>query len=130
MSEIRLCLEGQDARQAARDLAQALAQGLGVEPQVEEQETRPAQGDRDWGTALAIATLVLALPGGILAGLDLKDRYQAQEKAQVILEISREVCQRYPDLRITVSGPAGARVKITTLEPAELVDLASQSESE
>ncbi len=129
MNEIEMYLEGlegEQARTAARELARSLAEGLGVAPRLGREEERKRPGDRDWGLALGVAAFILNIPASLLAATQLRNRFKAQDRAKVVIELSREIIARHPGLRISISTPAATRVEITTLEPAELVDLASK----
>lgn len=78
-----------DARAGAADLLTALA---GAPPQEVTPETSP-EARRDLATGLAIAAVVLTIPGAVLATLDIADRLRKRRELAPKVEAVKRVLE-------------------------------------
>ena len=92
-----------DARAMAADLLETLA---GSAPEV---ETSGADAPtRDPATAVAVAALILSVPGAVLAGLELGDRLRKRRALAPKLEVLKTELER-------TGGEATLRIRQTTI---------------
>jgi hypothetical protein len=124
MSGLELCLQGENAAEAAKELAGLLGEALGQAPAVRQVQPGTGQGNRDAALILAVAAVALAIPGAVLAATDLVKRFKANDHAKVIIQLSGRVKEKYPGIKISVTAPAGATVEVTDMDPVDLVDMA------
>ena len=124
MSGLELCLQGENAAEAAKELAGLLGEALGQAPAVRRVQPGTVQGSRDAALILAAAAVVLAIPGAVLAANDLVKRFKANDNAKKIIQHSRQVKHTHPGTKILVTTPAGTTVEVTDMDPVDLVDMA------
>lgn len=120
MSTLRFLIEGPGAEAAAEDLKQDLLEILGAEA-VPESLPPPEPGERATDP-IAVAGLILAIPGAILAVMDLAERLRLKQKlTQLIARIkARRALQ---PSRATLLLEDGRRVALDEVEPEELLAL-------
>lgn len=122
MRDLELMLNGADAEGAARDLATALD-----DPELA-RTVQPPDADtalqRKAIDPVAVAALVMSIPGAVLAALDLADRIAKRRRAKKLIETANRIrIERHVEvLTLTADGPKS----LADLEPDALLDLAGQ----
>ena len=118
MQDLELILTGADAEGAARDLAAALADAqITLNPRPLETPEAPQHKAFD---PIAVAGLVLAIPGAVLAALDVVDRIAKRRRAKALIETAGRIRieRRVEVLTITVEGPRA----LADLDPDRLLE--------
>ena len=119
MQDLELILNGTDAAGAARDLAAALADAdltLTTQPL----DAHRAQRHKVVGP-VAVAALVLSIPGAAPAALDVVDRIAKRQRAKSLIETAGRIRieRRGEVLTITTEGPR----PLADLDPDGLLEL-------
>ena len=121
---IQFIVSGHEAQDASGDIRRILKEELNYDAPVQQE-----QGAGEHTKAfdpLAVAGLMLALPGAVLAAMDVKDRIQARMRKKQKLEetlerINREVTQKR-ETTVKIRYPDGTVKEITTVESTELLN--------
>lgn len=119
MSELRIHVTGPDAEALARELAEHLHATLGgaYVPRPAG-ATTPAEAQR--ADPVAVAGLVLAIPGAVLAAVQLADRLKVVERWR---RVRAWVAERLADgQQVEIEGDALAPKALTEAEPGEVID--------
>ena len=122
MSTLRFLIEGPDAEAAAEELRRDLLEILGAEA-VPESLPPPEPGERATDP-IAVAGLILAIPGALLAVMDLAERLLLKQKiAQLIARLKARRALRPGQATLLLED--GRRVALDEVEPEELLALAA-----
>ena len=121
---IRFMVSGHDAQEASADIRRILKEELDYEAPVQQE-----QGAQDTTKAfdpVSVGGLILALPGAVLAAMDVKDRIQARMRKKQKLEktmerINREVTHKR-ETTVKIQYPDGTVKETTTVETTELLN--------
>lgn len=89
MRDLRLHLEGGDAEAAAAEIAALMEASFGRRP--ERARAGRSDGEGDKADPVAVAALVLAIPGAALATMDLAERVRLREKLGRLIELARRL---------------------------------------
>ena len=120
MSEVRLRIEGPEAEAAAGLLAGIAREELAAEPAVRaEAAPVPRQGER--GDPVAVAALILSIPGAALAAWDLGERIARTPRVRALIE--RWQAARPPGVTVHVLAPEG-EVELQRITAELLIDSA------
>ena len=96
-------LTGPDPNAAVQSAADLLRDATGCEP--EQHELAPGGGPkRDLGTGLAIASLVLSVPGAVLATMDVVDRVQRRRVAARVEALKAQLAASGGDALLEIAG--------------------------
>lgn len=126
--QLELIIEGHDAQAAADELA-AEVEGFG-----EEAKARSVEPDQASEVArraidpVSVAALILAVPGTILAVMDIADRIKKRRRATRLLERAQQI-RVARKVEIQVVTKDGAKT-LDGLTPDDLLDLADQVSSQ
>lgn len=83
MSDLRLRVEGPNAETIAAEVAVAVEAELGTAPA--RTAVAPRSGERERADPVAVAALVIAIPGAVLQAMDLAERVRLREKLERLL---------------------------------------------
>ncbi len=86
--------------------------------------TTPQPGQK--GDPIAIAALVLAIPGGILATWDLVQRLQLKQKLETLIAWAKDKLRRDPKSNISIHLPNGIVLRLDQLSPQQVLDLVTE----
>ena len=129
MSELRIRITGPDADALSRELAARLHAELGgdyVPRPATELETEPGEAQR--ADPIAVAGLILAIPGAVLAAVDLAARLKLVEKWKAL---RAWVAQRIEaEQRVEIEGETLLPKALTEAEPGEVIDAAIRAEKD
>lgn len=128
MADLEIQIEGQEVEEAAGLLARALEKELGYKPGLKRLVATDDKETRLDLDPVAVATLLVSIPGAALAAWDLVQRFKKRNKAEKIIKEARELTEARPGLRITISTPGGTTVRLDKMDPNELVDVAIEVE--
>jgi hypothetical protein len=109
---VRFRIEGTDRAAAADELQRLLEDELGIEP--ERVEVPVSEHDGRKGDPVAIAALILAVPGAVLATMDLAQRMRLREKIGKLIATAQ-----------TLRADDKASVQIETATAAQPLDQAT-----
>lgn len=118
-SDLKFRIEGPDAERLAVELGELVESELGGRA-----ERRPDAPPRDAvvrGDPLAVAAVVLAIPGALLAGADLARRLELKEKVGRLTAWARE---RAGGHRVEVIDADGRGRPLDETEAAEVIEIA------
>ena len=122
MSEPTIEIAGPDAEDAARELQELLRAELGEGGRRVGAGTPPEEGTKvDPALVVGVVSAVLALPGFVLATVDLTKRMELGQKARRIIDWARG--RRTKGLRFVVVPRKGASFDLDRAEPGDLVDV-------
>lgn len=125
MSELRVRVSGPDAETLARELVERLRAELGGEYVLRPAGT-PASGEAQRADPIAVAGLILAIPGAVLAAVQLGDRLNVVEKWR---RVRAWVAERLADgQQVEIEGDGLAPKALTEAEPGEVIDAAIAAE--
>ena len=82
-SELELCLKGPDAERLAAELSDFMAAELGVRPRRSAAAKPPADAVMRSVDPVAVAGLILSIPGAVLATADLAERLEVKKKVDL-----------------------------------------------
>lgn len=128
---IKFYLQGAGAEQAAQDLARFLGQEYDTTPAVHNNASSADAGEPrriDPATGIALAGLVLSIPGAILAAVDLADRIKKRKKADRLIQWARQKRQSSPQLQIHIEI-GQAFLSLDKVDNAQLLDAMPNKES-
>ena len=90
MAELRFVLEGPDTDTAAAALIEALGDEAGAAATTAPVRSLPA-AERKLVDPIALAALIVSIPGAVLAVWDLADRISKRRKAHQVVETARRL---------------------------------------
>jgi len=122
MSTLRFLIDGPDGEADAKELRRDLQEILGAAA-VSESLPPPEPGERATDP-IAVAGLILAIPGAILAVMDLAERLRLKQKLEQLIARIKERRALRPG-RTTLLLEDGRRVALDEVEPEELLTLAA-----
>lgn len=128
MNELRFHIEGPASKQIAQSLEAFLEAEFEVRPERREGDqgiTPP--GGRERTDPVAVAALIVAIPSGILAAMDLAERIHLKDKVQRLIEWVRK-SKTSPSDRIFLVFREGKVLPLDEATPAQIMD-AAKSES-
>lgn len=126
MSELSIRITGPHAETLARELAERLHAELGGE-YVPRPATAPEGGEVQRTDPVAVAALILSIPGTLLAVVQLADRLALVEKWKAL---RAWVSQRLEDgQRMEIEGETLLPKALAEAEPGELIDAAIAAEA-
>ena len=102
MSELRLRIEGPGAETAAAEVGRAVEAELGAVPARTAVTPRSGEGER--ADPVAVAALVLAIPGAVLQAMDLAERVRLREKLGRLLGRLRALGDGTVEVRVETRG--------------------------
>ncbi len=124
MSDLELIISGSGAENAAAQLTKA----LGSDARVTTRRLPEVAGvDQRTVDPVAVAALVVAIPGAILAVQDLAERILKRRRAGALIEVAGRLrCERR--VEITIVTLQGSK-ELADLNPDALLELVVESES-
>ncbi|MEM6487258.1 MAG: hypothetical protein AAF677_03145 [Pseudomonadota bacterium] len=113
-------ITGSDPRASSEPAAALLRALAGTEP--EQAVTEPGGAvRRDLATAISIASLVLSLPGAVLAVLQIKDHLDRRALTERVQAVQRDLEQR--DNEATITMPDGRTLDLRRTSSGVVVDV-------
>ncbi len=126
--EIEFHVTGPDARRLADEFAELMAAELGTRPRPSsEGDSRPSEPVRCRGAdPVAVAALILAVPGAALAAADLAQRLELKQKLDRLLAWARDKLADDSQNRIEVVVPQGKTLELDRADSAEMIEIATE----
>lgn len=125
-SSIQIRVKGPDHEQVSGELSDFFKSRFGHRPVIT--ETAPGEkqeGKKDFIGAAAlivgIISVMVALPGSVLASRDLMDRVDKKKKADDLIDLARELHEKYPDTDVTINL-SKEEVTLHTIKTSTLLD--------
>ena len=117
-----------EARDAlARELGNLLADTLADWPQhTTDKATTPTGSHKIDAVSVAVAALILAVPGAVLATWDLAKRIQLKEKVDRLINWDKEKATTAPQTRMTIHLPNGIVVALDQVKPEDLLNVLAE----
>jgi len=111
---------GPEQDQLAAELARRLTETFGVEP-APAPHRPPAKRVTRGADPVAVAAMILAIPGAVAATVDLAQRARLIPKLRQLIAWARELRRANPQSRIEVTTPDGRTTPLDEMEPAGLL---------
>lgn len=128
MPMLELAITGPDATQAAEALEDILTQETDLRPKRHLKPPIQAQGEKVIDP-VAVAALVVSIPCGILAVIDLADRIRKRQKAKALTEkASALVINGNVTITVTIHG-SGVPTPLHSMTPDQVLELAGRAAS-
>jgi hypothetical protein len=124
-SEVELRISGPDAEALAAELAALVDDEFGTRPPV-----RPIRSSAPPGEVMrsadpvAVAALVLAVPGALLAASDLARRMEVSQKIGRLLEWARRKTPESTSNRLEIVDGDGRARRLDRVDSAEVIEIA------
>ncbi len=118
MSELTFMLAGTAADAAADELVTVLDLG----GQAVDRRPGAAASRDDRKGLIELATLILSVPGAVLAVMDIVDRIAKRRRAQAVIDTARRL-RRERQVETYLMLPADIRQSVADLDPDRLLDL-------
>ena len=125
-SDLELRVEGPDAERIAAELAQVLEAELGTRPQRSSPGAPPSPALTRGTDPLAVAAIVLAVPGALLAATDLAQRLELKAKIDRLLAWVRGKVPEGTPNRIEVVDEDGRARRLDQAGAEEVMEIAFQ----
>lgn len=125
MTNLELCVAGPAAGKALEILEAILIRGTDLHPQRYTLQSIPPE-DEKIIDPLAVASLIVAIPCGILAAIHLTDRIGKRHKAKELTEKAASLVIN-GNLTITISINGGIPKPLQSLTPDQLLELAEKA---
>lgn len=122
---MRFIITGQNCDQTADTLEAILIQEFDARP-TRQSAPQHVPDDAKACDPATLASLILAIPCGILAVLDLSDRLRKRPKVQHLIEASRQLTVN-GDVSITINFNATKPVPLESITPDQLLELARKA---
>ena len=127
--ELEFHIKGPGAEEMRDELEQLLSDGLNVTPRRRKPTKPPEATTVRTADPFAVAAFILAIPSGVLAILQLAERAEVRRVLERIREWAREK-HREDDLRrIRLVSPLGLSRPLDEVDPAEVLDMASETDA-
>lgn len=125
---LEFTITGPDAAQAAEALEAILAKNAAIRPERRMAQTDSTEEEKALNpVTVAIASLVLAIPPGILATIDLADRIAKRPKAEEIITLARQITiNGNVSITVTING-SGVPMPLQSLTADKLLELANKA---
>lgn len=124
MQDLKLILNGADPEGAARDLTAALADAdVTLSPRPLDAQTAAQHKSLD---PMSVAALLVAIPGAVLAAMDIADRLAKRHRAQALIDTARRI-RTERGVEVLALTATGNRL-LADLDPDSLLALASTEE--
>ncbi len=129
--DLEFIVEGDDAEAAAAELAELVRDSFDIEVTplaIKEGDSGPGKRFDPGlvGAVAGIAALVVALPGGVLAVMDIVERLKKKKRVDKFKEGAEAISRGCKSTRISIRRPDGTTVLIEKVESNDLMDLASE----
>lgn len=128
--EIGFFVQGADAALAADEIKKIIREELGFESRITPAPRQQADDIKmiDPATGVALAALILAIPGTVLAVLDIKDRLSQKKKLDAALtEIDQKVIRKHK-VAVKVIYPDGTVKETRVVDTVELLERVNSDE--
>lgn len=102
-----LTIDGKDAEDKAKELAEYIGNQFGSQPEVSQQ--RPPVTRGKGADLLVLGTFILTIPAAILSVMDLVDRIKKKKKLDKLIEIAAN----QPG-QVSITTPDGTVIKLNT----------------
>ncbi len=122
-SSLRLYVDGPDAERLAGELSQVIEREFDARPR-RELPSPPGAGAARGGDPVALAALVLAIPGAILAAADLAQRIKLREKVDRLIAWAKEKAGAGTPNRVEIIDAEGRAKRLDEAEVAEVIEIA------
>ncbi|MBI3269774.1 MAG: hypothetical protein HYZ53_12180 [Planctomycetes bacterium] len=126
MPDVRFQIQGEDAEAVAGELSEQIRGLFGESPARSSGGVSPGAA-REGGKGVdpvAVAALVLSIPGAILATMDLAQRLQAAERVRKLIAWAKERLPR-AKAKIDFLPPAGGAQPLQAVDAGAILDAAA-----
>ena len=122
MDDVRIVISGTHAQAAAARLTPLLNEGheAGLVTHIAASDV--PETARKVIDPLALAAVILAVPGAVLAVGDIADRIRKRRKAEALIEQSKQLTIQY-NVQIMIVSPGGETLTLEQLTPDRLLEV-------
>ena len=122
MSQFNIRVSGPEAKQLATDLSRRLAEDLGGEYLPRELEANERSEDTHRADPVAVAALIISIPSGILATIQLAERMELVSKWRALRAWAQD--RLGEGQRLELEGPGLEPRALPEAEASEVIDAA------
>lgn len=126
MSDLKLHLQGSQTEATATALEAFFAETFGEPARRESPLPPPVSEAAKAADPIAVAALVLSIPGALLATVDLAERLQLKQKIERLIALARREWREH-GTRIWLRRRDATPLALDEIEPAEVLDAADQA---
>jgi hypothetical protein len=123
MANLNLIIQGTDAEKAAKRLSDLLAEAGENATISQIQSSELPEATRKVIDPIALTGVILAIPGAILAVMDLVDRIRKRKKAQALIDAAQRVSNE-TNVQVNIVLPQGTIRRLDQITADELLDVA------
>lgn len=120
MSDLEFHLQGPQTDATAAELETFFAETLGANARREIHQP-PSGGAGEKADPIAVATLIVCIPGAVLATIDLAERLQIKQKVERLIALARREW-RERGTRIWLRRRDAPPLALDEAQPAEVID--------
>lgn len=126
MSDLEFHLQGSQADATAAALERFFAETFGANARREVLQA-PAAGEGEKAVdPVAVAALILSIPGALLAAMDLAERLQLKEKVANLIALARRERTEH-GTRVWLQRRDAPPLALDEAQPAEIIDAAEKA---
>ena len=126
MSDLEFHLQGEQAATTAAALETFFAETFGAEIRRESPPPLANGGAEKAVDPIAVAALVLSIPGALLATVDLAERLHLKQKVERLIALARREWREH-GTRIWLRRRNATPLALDEIEPADVLDAADQA---
>jgi len=126
MSDLEFHLQGAQAATTAAALETFFAETFGAEAHRESPPPHAIGGAEKAADPIAVATMVLSIPGALLATVDLAERLKLKQKVERLIALARREWREH-GTRIWLRRRNATPLALDEIEPAAILDAVEQA---
>ena len=122
-NNFQLRVEGPDSEKTAQALSDFLEKEFDYRPNLlSKKQSQLDEADQTKVDPVAIGALILALPGAILATVDLIERMKKKKKIDRLIEFTQQKAKANPGINISIVTPKGISIRLDVAESSQILD--------
>ncbi len=126
MPDLRIVVDGDDAEHVANELSAILTDGEPAGTIVRSVNASAPDSARKVIDPVALTGVILAIPGSVLAALDIVDRLRKRGKAAQLVAAAKRF-RSEKRVSISVAGPDGTTWSLDQLEADDVLEIGDRS---
>lgn len=127
MSDLKFHLQGPQSGATAAALETFFAETFDAKARRENPRIPPSGETEKAADPIAVAALILSIPGALLATVDLAERLQLKQKVERLIALARREWREH-GTRIWLQRRNAAPLALDEIEPADVLDAAGKAQ--